>query len=280
MHKYLLAAAAALAVSSPAAARDPGPYVGIEGGILFASDTDFDLTVQDGTDEADFQDAFKVDYRTGIDADFIAGYDFGPARAELELGYKRAKIDGFTLSEELAEAIEDEGLEEEDFAVEGKASALSLMGNVLFDLDATDRVSLFAGGGLGVARVKLAGERDDAPAWQLIAGVRTAVTDHVDLGLKYRYFNTGKLEFSDSVEDFSLAANGKFRSHSLLASLVYNFGPSRSQPQAIASPPPPAPIAPATQVCADGSVILATDICPAPVIAPPPPPQPLPGERG
>jgi iron complex outermembrane recepter protein len=45
-----------------------------------------------------------------------------------------------------------------------------------------------------------------------------------------------------------------------------------------AAPPPPPPPAPATQTCADGSVILATEACPAPP-APPPPPPPAP-ERG
>ena len=47
-------------------------------------------------------------------------------------------------------------------------------------------------------------------------------------------------------------------------------------PLIVAPPLPPAP--PATQVCADGSVILATDMCP--VAPPPPPPPPAPGERG
>jgi hypothetical protein len=48
-------------------------------------------------------------------------------------------------------------------------------------------------------------------------------------------------------------------------------------PPPIAPPPPPPPPA-ATQTCADGSVILATDACPAP---PPPPPPPAPApERG
>lgn len=41
-------------------------------------------------------------------------------------------------------------------------------------------------------------------------------------------------------------------------------------------PPPPPPAQPATQTCPDGSVILATSICPAP----PPPPPPPPVERG
>jgi outer membrane receptor protein involved in Fe transport len=54
------------------------------------------------------------------------------------------------------------------------------------------------------------------------------------------------------------------------------------KPMALAPPPvvapPPPPAAPATQTCPDGSVILATDACPAP---PPPPPPPAPEpERG
>lgn len=48
-------------------------------------------------------------------------------------------------------------------------------------------------------------------------------------------------------------------------------------PLAVVAPPPP-PAAPATQTCPDGSVILATAMCPAP--PPPPPPPPPPGERG
>ncbi len=59
------------------------------------------------------------------------------------------------------------------------------------------------------------------------------------------------------------------------------FGPS-AEPIMIAPPPPPPPIevAPATQTCADGSVILATDICPAPApYIPPAPPEAAP-ERG
>jgi hypothetical protein len=42
--------------------------------------------------------------------------------------------------------------------------------------------------------------------------------------------------------------------------------------------PPPPPPPPATQTCPDGSVILATDACPAP--PPPPPPPPPAPERG
>jgi TonB-dependent receptor len=59
----------------------------------------------------------------------------------------------------------------------------------------------------------------------------------------------------------------------------YKFG--GSAPAALAPAPAyaPPPLPPATQTCADGSVILATSTCP--VVAPPPPPAaPVAGERG
>ena len=58
------------------------------------------------------------------------------------------------------------------------------------------------------------------------------------------------------------------------------LGGRRAAPPAYVAPPapPPPPPEPATQTCADGSVILATDTCPLP---PPPPPPPAPEpERG
>lgn len=63
------------------------------------------------------------------------------------------------------------------------------------------------------------------------------------------------------------------------AGLRVSFGGAGAPPP----PPPPAPLAPpppapATQTCADGSTILATDVCPVPPPAPPPP-APAP-ERG
>ncbi len=64
---------------------------------------------------------------------------------------------------------------------------------------------------------------------------------------------------------FGLTVRGKFGA------------PRRATPAYVAPPAPVAP-PPATQVCADGSVILATAVCPAP--APAPAPAPPPGERG
>jgi outer membrane receptor protein involved in Fe transport len=60
-----------------------------------------------------------------------------------------------------------------------------------------------------------------------------------------------------------------------------DFLPPKPAPAPVvpaAPPPPPPPPPPATQTCPDGSVILATEACPAP--PPPPPPPPPAPERG
>jgi hypothetical protein len=160
------------------------------------------------------------------------------------------------------------------------------MANALIDGDFGGGFGGYAGGGAGRAWANFAGDSDNAWAVQGIAGVRYAISPHVDAGLKYRYFHTGKLGFNDAFTlnavPFTTSAKGNYDSHSLLASLVYNFN-SRGEAAPIpaaapAPPPPPPPEPPATQTCPDGSVILATSACPAP---PPPPPPPVErGERG
>jgi opacity protein-like surface antigen len=283
MRKYLfLAAVAAAAVTSPAYARDNSPYVGVEGGILLPRDTNVDVdalfpvTTDPGIPSGlnHFDEGFDIDYKTGYDVDLIGGYDFGMFRVEGEVAYKHAKINDIEFDEPFLFAINgaldiDPALTNEDINVGGKASVLSGMVNAMLDFGDDAGWSGFVGGGAGIARVKVLGDSDSGFAWQAIAGVRMAISENIDLGLKYRYFRTKTLNFSDDL-DFGpdgfvpIDARGKFQSHSLLLSLVYNF----------AAPPPP----PATQTCPDGSVIPATDTCPAP--PPPPPPPPPAPERG
>ena len=63
------------------------------------------------------------------------------------------------------------------------------------------------------------------------------------------------------------------------ASVRASLGMQRAAPPAPLPPAPPPPPAPAaTQTCPDGTVILATEMCPAP--PPPPPPPPPAPERG
>jgi opacity protein-like surface antigen len=269
MRKYLLATVAALVIATPAAARDGSPYVGIEGGILFPRDTHVHVTSSDS--EVDGA-AFSINYKNGYDVDAIAGYDLGMFRLEGELGYKRTKIESLG------------GIDLADENVTGHTAVLSGMLNGLVDFSAGGNLGVYAGGGLGRARVKFSSEgdsaKDNAWAWQLIAGVHAPISANIDAGLKYRYFQTGRLNFDDDgILGTATTLHGKFRSHSLLASLVYNFGGVAVAPPAPVVAPAPAPEAPATQACPDGSVIAVTDTCPAPA-APPPPPAATSGERG
>ena len=268
-------ALASTVLATPAVARDKSWYVGVEGGIMLVEDTVFDyadapITAANG---------IKVNHKGGFDADIIGGYDFGLLRAEAEIAYKRASIKDVSI----ATAITGPLLPP---AADGRASALSAMGNLLLDFGDDDSWSGYIGGGAGVARVRynvdfptaLASfsDRDNGLAWQAIAGVRAAVSPNVDLGLKYRYFNARKVNLEDGVGG---SYRGNFRSHSLLASLIFNFAPPPPPPPPVVEAPPPPPPPPATQTCPDGSVILATDVCPAPP-PPPPPPPPAEGERG
>ncbi|MGI8706545.1 MAG: outer membrane protein, partial [Sphingomicrobium sp.] len=227
-----------------------------------------------------------LDYKTGFDIDAIAGYDFGMFRLEGELGYKRAKIDEIELDQGFVNDYEDAtgvNLSNVDFDIDGSTKVTSAMVNALVDVDAGG-MALYAGGGIGRAWVKMLGDRDSAWAYQFIAGARAPVTNTIDVGIKYRYFRTAGLNFSNDRNftdaDVLLANDSKFSSHSLLASLIFNFGAPAAAPVYVpaAAPPPPPPAPPATQTCPDGTVILATEMCPAP--PPPPPPPPPAPERG
>ena len=287
MRKFaILLAAGSCLCASPALARDGAGYFGIEGGVMIPRDTKISIFDNAGTRIGD--DFLRINHKSGWDGDLIAGYDFGTVRAEVELGHKRAGIEKLDVDSPLV-AVSDG-----TFDGDGRVKATSLMGNVLLDFGNEDGVSFYVGGGLGLARVRYRLEtegaandldlrfNDRALAGQIVAGVRTMVSDGLDIGLKYRYFQTRKLEFQRGDDDFVDEARGRFASHSLLASLIFNLGVRAPAPviapPVMAPPPPPA----ATQTCPDGSVILATDACPAPAPAPyvpPPAPEPTP-ERG
>jgi len=286
MRKLAIAMAlASTALATPAVARDQSWYVGIEGGAILVEDTGFDLDGSYDGEDFDYDDVIELDHKYGVDVDLIAGYDFGGFRAEAEVGYKRASIDEVSLSNEFS----DDGT----IDIDGSVRVWSAMVNLLADFsDDESGWSGFVGPGIGAANVRYNLGSDDfegndfdieddsssdsALAWQITAGVRKAISYNLDLGLKYRFFNVRKLDFGD--DEASL--RGRFRSHSLLASLVYNFG----APPVIVPPPvilPPPPLPPATQTCPDGSVILATDSCPPPPEPyVPPPPPPVEPERG
>ena len=270
-------ALASTALATPAVAQDNGWYAGVEGGLMIVEDADFDVSAVGSV----VDNSFSIDHKRGLDLDIIGGYDFGMIRAEVEAGYKRASVDQIDFSRT------------GPVDASGNARVYSVMGNLLLDFtDPASGWSGYVGPGIGLANVRYrfsyptqgrriggsGSDSDRSSAFQGIAGVRKSLSPNIDLGLKYRFFVARDLDY----DIIGGSASGKYRSHSLLASLVYNFAPPPPPPVVVIEtpPPPPPPPPPATQTCYDGSVILATDVCPQPP-APPPPPAPEPApERG
>jgi len=304
MRKYLLAAAATVAFATPSVAKDGSGYVGLDAGVLFPRNQSVEgaidfTTPPDGVVDFATDDIGRVRWKTGYDVDLRGGYDFGMFRLEGELGYKRAKAKDVRLDDDFVVAFNSGAgtlFTEDDFDLGGHVSVLSGMVNGLLDFGGNDGIGGFVGGGVGYARVKEFGDSDSGLAWQALAGIYAPVSDNIDIGIKYRYFVSNKVHTSDDVA-FTAGAgpcapggppcsagvatfriDHRFISHSIMASLVYNFYSPPAPPPPPPPAPPPPPPAPATQTCPDGSVILATDSCPVP--PPPPPPPPPAPERG
>ena len=297
MRTLLLAAAATIAIATPAVARDGSGYVGIDAGVMFPrSQTLFGTIDFTNTTRTDFArtDIASLRYKAGYDVDLVGGYDFGMFRLEGELGYKHAKVKSASfVNQTFGSAINfgsgNTFTSTNDFGFRDNASIFSGMVNGLLDFGGNGGPGGYAGGGVGYANVKQFNGSKSGFAWQLIAGVYTPITQQLDIGLKYRFFRgprvdgqhaaafvtgtgtCGTVACSPGTAFFD--TDSRWQSHSLLLSLTYNFAPPAPPP-----PPPPPPPAPATQTCPDGSVIAATDACPPP--PPPPPPPPAPVERG
>jgi opacity protein-like surface antigen/predicted DNA binding CopG/RHH family protein len=211
--------------------------VGVEGGAMLVEDIDFDIgtTAKAGSIDSDY----------GWDVDATVGYDFGGFRLEAEVGYKQAGIDSWTstLGTPAIQAGGGIGTQVPGTydSAGGKTSALSFMVNGMLDFGDDDGLQGFVGGGAGMARVKanvalntrgpFLNDSDSVFAWQAFAGLRAPLSDSVDVSLKYRFFNATGVDLIDIT---SRAYNGRFRSHSILGGLTYNFG----------GPPPPPPPAP------------------------------------
>ncbi len=254
MRKLAIAMAlASTAMATPALARDDAWYIGVEAGPSIVEDQRLDIGALNNAGNAGF------DY--GYDVDGIVGYDFGGFRLEAEVAYKKAAIDNWTSTTTTpAGPAPNLAIAGGYNGVGGSTSALSFMVNAMIDFGEDDGLQGFVGGGAGVARVKnsfsidssgpdFLDDSDTGFAWQVIAGVRAPLSDNWDVGLKYRFFNAPDV---DMVDRLARTTSTRYRSHSILGSLIYNFG-APAEPPPPPAPPPPAPVA---EVCTPGPYIV------------------------
>jgi OmpA-OmpF porin, OOP family len=287
MRKTIIGLLCATAViASPATARDGAVYVGGEFGPMWANDTEIDVNGVEDVVSIDYEAEMPWDDigGTGWDGGVFLGYDFGGFRIEGEASMKKARIEQYTSS-----VAFPGGAPPGTRAAVGHTDVMSFMLNGMADFGDDDGISAFVGAGVGYAKVDLDGfgafsnqpafldDSDGGLAWQLFAGVRQAISDTVDVHLKYRYFNTSGVDLTTGVN----AGETNFSSHSVLGGLTFNFGgapepPPPPAPAPRAAPPPPAPPPPAMRECPGNVRVPANQACPVP----PAPPVPRTGERG
>lgn len=261
-------ALATTALSTPALARDGAWYVGVEGGAMIVEDIDFDIrppAVATGTADHDY----------GYDVGGFVGYDFGAFRLEAEVSYRRASVDAWRSNVATPQYLANGVLATAPVGVYdyagGSTSALSFMVNGMLDFGSDDSLSGFVGGGAGVARVKahdyalntngsFLDDSDTVFAWQAIAGVRAPISENIDVTLKYRFFNADNVKLQDVA---GRNYDGRFRSHSILGGVTFNFGAPTPPPPPPLPPveevPPPPPVetpAPPEVVCTPGPYIV------------------------
>ncbi len=273
MRKLVIGMAlASTALATPALARDNSWYVEVDGGAMIVEDLNFSI----GTTAS----AAKQDHEYGYDFGGIIGYDFGMFRLEAEASFREADPENLTTTVRIPAAGSVASLRSGIGSysyVAGDSNALSFMLNGLLDFGPDDGLQGFIGGGGGVARVNVhssinsAGpgflnDSDTGFAWQALAGVRAPLNDHWDAGIKYRFFNVNNVDMFDTE---GRAVRTKWRSHSMLGTLTYNFGgvavappepaPPAPPPPAPAPPPPPPPPAAPEVACNKGPYIVFFD---------------------
>jgi len=258
-----------LSLSAPALAGHP--YFGLDAGSGKVRSNDVDQAVKySSTPPAPgdvqalyYDDAHAARWDHAVDVDLVAGFDFGWFRAEGELAQKRAGIDHIAkddigdqfLSEVNARLnrpsqAPDPGapglpaLTIDDFQTTGTARVRSAMLNVFLDIPVVKRFNVYAGFGAGRSFAHGFGGNDHALAQQQMLGARYAVTSRIDLGIKYRKFNSGIIKLQHDPIAYSgnpraiaggasafqttnaaIAADleGEFRTQAWLLSLRYNL---------------------------------------------------------
>jgi outer membrane protein OmpA-like peptidoglycan-associated protein/opacity protein-like surface antigen len=271
MRKFAMAMAlTTTALAGPALARDKAWYVGAEAGGNLVQNQLFDITrpaVVTGPGTVApitvIEDGIRVRHNVGFDFGGNIGYDFGGFRTEFEVAYKTNVLDKSFVEQSIPAiryanasgvgllgvpplgSYEGSG---------GTARVLSFMANGLIDFGGKDGdFGGYVGGGAGIARVQhhIYQLRDFGPAWnddsdtgfawQALAGVYKPITDHIDLGLKYRFFNVPTV---NTFTTNGLETESRYRSHSLMVTLAYNFFEKEVPPPPPPPPPPPAPLPP------------------------------------
>jgi opacity protein-like surface antigen len=203
----------ALTAASPAFAE--GFYVGVHGGGVFLPEADTDVT---NTGQPTI--AAELERDPGWLAGAAAGYVWPVGFAlEGEVTYRENRLDKIALL----------GME---LGLDGDEHSYAALANAYYRFDTGGSFTPYFGAGVGAAVLTLDAEAenggtfDDSEtvfAYQAMAGVDYAITQHLAFGVEYRYFATAKAELSDSQAGNTTDLDTEYRAHNVLARLIYRL---------------------------------------------------------
>lgn len=171
------------------------PYVSVQGGVAFLTDSDVDAGIR----------STAMDFDPGYALGVAAGYKMGKYRVEGEIGYQKNDVDGALSCRRTS----------------GDMKAYSFLVNGYYDIATKTRFTPYLTAGIGVAKVdgdfnRIAHVDDTAFAYQVGAGVAYAVNKALAVDLKYRYM--------DTVDDLGFGnTNPEFSTHNVFLGLRYYF---------------------------------------------------------
>ena len=237
--------------AQPHSDRAGHAYVGVDAGLALPES--FNPTANNrvvNLTAAPVPNALSAAQKAGWDVDGVLGYDFGRFRTEVEAAFKRTRIKSVSYNSNAAPidgtTAVTPNLPSSPTGFYGHAGGtteiLSVLANGLVNIGPQEsRFGAFVGGGLGLARVTtgrwtlnkdipsltatatptyFSDDNTTAFAWQALAGARYAVSRHVDLTLKYRYFTVPEVNFRTANGN---AIEGRLTTHSLLAGVALHL---------------------------------------------------------
>ena len=227
-HLALATALASSLIANAATAQDSigDTYLSVSGLYVVPTDSDWTYTDEGVTLGTD------IEWDAGFG--LLLAYGFGTEdglRGELEVGYRKADLDGLKGISASSGGVEV-SIEDFEVGVDGDITTLSLMGNGIFTFG-EGQLKPYIGAGLGLARhdgtvdgqtvtieegeipIEETSGDDVVFAYQLMGGVGYEMSETTELRLGYRYFATGDADFDG--EKMSYA------SHNFEAGILIRF---------------------------------------------------------
>lgn len=234
-----VAAVTLVAMTSLAAAQDPGPYARIYGGLSSVEGMSF---ADPATADLDLDGGSGVTYGAAFGYAFGRGQGFGGLRLEADIALSEADLDG-TFQENVQVFVPCGEISNSpclDGTVDGEYEGLSAIAMAYYDFDTGSALTPYIGAGLGLIDVELEattpGALNDGPTtpFALVDGSSTELATRLaagvaydagsfDVTLGYSWTRSGKADLGGQGAYTTFAFDPRVNVHSFTLGARVNF---------------------------------------------------------